>query len=110
MAGAIRERGLQVVDFVALGAVAHAELDPKIDPDADKQHRKGYRYGVERSHQRQPERRRYGEADRNADQYGPDNLGRSQRQPQNAQQEGERNEGVELGILLERPKLFVLDG
>ena len=46
---------MQVVDLVALGAIAHAELDAEIDAEADEQHREGDRDQIERAdHQASP--------------------------------------------------------
>src|SRR5262245_49215052 len=110
MAGRILQRDMQIVDLMALGAIAHAELDPEIDADPDKQHRESDRDRIERSDQGETHCGRYGKANEDADQHGRDDPGRAQRQPQNADQEGERYEGVERGVLLQRSELLVLDG
>ena len=109
MQSRIRQGRTQIVDLVTLGPIAHAELNAEIDPDADEQHGESDRDRVERRHHHEAQGGGDAKAHEDADEYRQDDLGRAQRKPQDSQQQGERDGGIEAGVFLERAKFLVLD-
>ena len=71
-AGVRQQRLVQIVDLVAVGAIAHAVLDAEIDAEADEQHRERDRDQVERPDHQQAERRRDREPDDQVDEHRED--------------------------------------
>ena len=66
----LQQRRVHIIDLVAFGPIANAELQSEIDPDADEQHREIDRYQVERADHQQADRRRDREADDEIDEHG----------------------------------------
>ncbi len=96
----VEQRRVQIVDLVALGAIAHAELDAEIDAETDEQDRERHRDQIERADQRQTDRESDREPDQQADEDRQNESTRSQRQPQDGQHHQDRAGGVD-----ERPLL-----
>ena len=76
------EGAREVVELVALGAVADAELDAEIDTDADEEHGEIDRDQVEGADHHQAERRSHGEADEEVDEDGDDQARGAECTPQ----------------------------
>src|SRR5262249_49950884 len=68
----LQQRFTQIVGHMALGAVAHAELDAEIDAEADEQDGKIDRYQIKRADEQHADRRRDRKTDGDADEYRED--------------------------------------
>ncbi|MCY1515111.1 hypothetical protein D9M68_496870 [compost metagenome] len=96
-----------VVAVMALGAVAHAELDAEVHAEADKQHRERHRDHVQRAHHGQPQRRGDQQPGEQACQHGHDQPRRAQRQPQDQHHHQHGQRAVERGAVADRGKFIV---
>src|SRR5436189_123271 len=72
MARRIEQRLVQIVDFVALGAIAHAELKPEIHSKTDEENGEGDRYQVESANEGKGDDRRFAGGERGEIEHGPD--------------------------------------
>jgi hypothetical protein len=109
MLGRIGQGDAQIVDLVAFGAIAHAELNAEIDADAHEQHCERDRDRIERAHHPQSERRRDGQSHENAEEHRQDDFRRLQRQPKDGQHHDDGAERILECMILEGCKLLVLD-
>ena len=103
----LQDRALEVIEFMALGAIAHAVLDSEIDADADEQHRKVDRDQVKRADHQQAERRGQREPDEQVDEHGDDEPRRAQREPQDDEHDGDGDETVAHGAFLDGGEFLV---
>ena len=98
---------MQIVAGVALGAIAHAELDPEVDAQADKEHGKGDRYQIQRAEHDEAECRRDDQSDAEAQQDRGDQTPGAKRDPQQQRYCNQHDRSVERGALGERRELLV---
>ena len=97
----------EIVVFMALGAVAHAVLNPEIDADADEQHGEIDRDQVQCADHQEAERGRQSEADEQVDEYRKDQPRRAQRQPQDDEHDDDGDETVAHGAFLDGGEFLV---
>ena len=103
-----QKRFMQAVDFMPLGTVADAELQPEIDTETHEQHGEVHRYQVERADQQQSKRRRDREADDQGGEHRENDPEPSQRHPQDEQHDRDRDRSVKRGVLLDGGELVVV--
>ena len=94
---------------MALGPVAHGELDAEIGCEADEEHPKGDRDQVECANHQQARGRSHDKADAQADKYGEVGVSRAQRQPENDQHREHRSGEIGQHPLAECHELLIVD-
>ena len=103
------QRQLQIVDVVAVGAIAHAELDAEIDAEADEQHRERDRDQIERPDDQKAERRRDREPDEQIEKHREDDAAGFQREPEDDQHDDDSAEAVDHHAFLHGREFLVGD-
>ena len=93
---------------MALGAVAHAELQPEIYAEADEQHEKRDGDHVQRANQKQADGRRNHQTGDQADDDRQDDARRAQRQPQDDENRAYRDGHIEHRVALYGRELVVI--
>ena len=101
------QREMQIVARVALGAIAHAELDSEVDTQADKEHGKGDRDQIQRAQHDETECRRDDQSDAEAQQDRSDQTPGPKRDPQQQRYRNQHDRDIERDALGKRRELLV---
>ncbi len=94
---------------MALGPVAHGELDAEIGAETDEEDPEGDRDQVERTDHQQPRGRGHNKTDEQADKHGEVGVSRAQRQPQDDQHREHRSGEIRQCVLAQCRELLVVD-
>ena len=92
---------------MALGAIAHAELDAEIDAEADEEHRKGQRNRIVGSHGQKAEGRRDAEPDHEGEENGEDDPDGSEGEPEQQRHPGDGQDRIEQEALGEGAEFLI---
>ena len=94
---------------MALGPVAHGELDAEIGAEADEEDPEGDRDHVERANHQQARGGSHDKADEQADKHGEVGVSGAQRQPEDDQHREHRSSKIRQRPLAQRRELLVVD-
>src|SRR5262249_38816861 len=92
---------------MALGSVAHTELDAEIDGNADEQDEESYRNQVEGTDQHEPRRQSNRQANEQVDKAGENKPRRAQSQPDNDHHRYEGDGDIDWGASAEHGVFLV---
>ena len=104
------DRVAQMLLVVALGAVAHRELDAEVDPKPQKQRREGDRDRVELAHHEEADARRDDQAGERRRQHRENHAPGAQREKEDEGDGGDGQRRVEGRILCDRCEFVAFDG